>query len=1274
MIHILKASAGAGKTYRLVRKYIEFLFSKVAGETYVDRYKYRHILAVTFTNKATQEMKERILKELDILASYSSTQNSPYYKFLLVNWELEQKCLKTKLIADDAQVDVEFNKVSEKEQEAVKSQIRNLAQHMLYGILHDYSAFSVSTIDKFFQLALRAFAREVGYYSSYDLALENDELVEESVDNVLRLVSEKAGNASLLKWLLHDAWEQVEAGKTPKLKQGLINTSVQLKSSAFQEALKNIKNFQEMHNVPEERRIEVKNAGGVQYPAIYDKKNLDSLNDALQKDIIDVFDAKLKQIYKNILNVFKTVPLIDLKTGQPLEFEHKLLYRSFLKKPMTNLSSYVVDGQSFKLEDILTDSLLGKIDDVESWFSKKNLTSLEVHDFYDALSPHLEELRDLLSAEGEYSRGNLKKNISYVDYLTAKKVLAKIYDLGIAGELFEAFGKVLEDRNVLSIDDSNEILQKIIDGSDAPFIYEKLGVRYDNFLLDEFQDTSSLQWENFAPLISESVSSGHSNLIVGDVKQSIYRFRGSDWRLLASDAQKDLLTKWHLSPNQINVESLGYNFRTTKNIVDFNNALFEFCAAATDYSLQWEEIIDWNDKYIQEIYGGTNNFKQKVPAKKTREEAYKGVVNASFVKEYTIPAKLADDGETVLQPEKQVNYSTAVNEAILASIREIQASGADLKDIAILVRGGREGAKIAQFLIENGVGVVSQDSLIANACLNVRRLVSMMYVVNNENKENKRKNENATQVNAGHSSYLNLNYYLCEDLGIDMTGVDEYHSLSDLLERLIRKLIEANVPEKGACQDRIDADAIYIQTFADCIKDWSSKNGNDLSGFLTYWEAKKNKINITLPNGKSALTIMTIHKSKGLEFDYVILPYAENIEFYAHGLKANTNWLAPKVNETPLEDKCEGIFPVKMSSDLTSTYFKDDYVEDMKLQYVDNINTFYVAMTRPVNGLYIIAENKSKEGDLLNQFKANKKINDKYSPKNFGEVLYWYLMMLRDQDIPRCIIKDENGEAQEVSCDFAHNFEMNLEMEKEQVSFRFGNLPQKSKSSQKVNDSTSEVAQNDVVLNIGYPSFAINSETIDEDIDDVNGVNGVDGVDDDTIHKVCVAGRLKFSADSLDYFVGESQEGIVASEIRKGNIKHKIMSDIDLPEDIESAVRAAYLMGNIEENQVKEMEQFINSKIASVKQRGWFSQPRAKVLSEIAIIDNDGANYRPDRVVVKEDGSVDVIDYKFGEREAKYKKQVSRYASLYKRMGYENVHGYLWYMNDKNGEDILQVI
>lgn len=1059
MINIVKASAGSGKTFRLAGTYIRLLFNQKKDENnkgYFDRYSYRHILAVTFTNKATDEMKNRILKELSVLAV--EPEKSPYKDMLVPS------------IFSDL------------------STLQREARLMLSNILHDYSAFSVSTIDRFFQQTLKAFAREIGQFASYQVELDKDSLVTESVDRILDNLRE--GDEGLLKWLTDSALDQIEKTGKYNLEYGLKDMAIRLKSEAFRTAVDGLK---------------------VADSELYNIESLRALGEECRKILSD--------FPKKVSNAAKEVAKARQQSGvEPTDFSYKFLL---------SVEAFAdIDRNNFTPP---TDAVLARASDSNKWFSAKNAAKL---------LPQVEALM-----EGPMSKFVELWDSDYKLYNTAKIISDQLFALGIAGEIDKEFKAILKEKNVLSIDDTNLLLKNIIDGSDVPFVYEKTGVRYENFLLDEFQDTSRIQWDNFKPLLLQSASNGNESLIVGDVKQSIYRWRGSDWKLLNEDIKTDLIE----GSAQINEETLNDNYRSCRNVIAFNNNFFEFA------SKQLSRAYGDDSMQIENIYKDVRQFQKK---------QYDGYVGLTFCKD----AKGEDSQSDV----------------VVEKIKAIREKGALYSDIAVLVRFRRSGVAVAERLIQEDIPVITDDSLKVKSSVTVRRLTSLMSWI--ENPED------------------TVNSYLASTMDLDKPKT--YLSLTDLCEQLLR-IIRAKDPKT------FDGEVLYIQSFVDAVADYSATEGNDVGGFLKKW-ADSDPVLASPPEG-DAVRIITVHKSKGLDFQFVIFPYVDTIPLF----ESDKHWcsLDDDIPEKELVNATGAVYDVNLSSQTSKTYFATNYNKELLLQYVDNLNIIYVSMTRAVKGMEIVG--KYPSNSFIKELKASVEKDDKtkLSYSNFSQLLYTFALGSAGRQVGQEMLAVQKGDSSE-TCE----------------TFTVGQFPEFQQ-----NQKGTSLCK----LKAEFPSFPLN--VLDEE--------------DSENDKI----RLKLNSESSDFFDEAGKAGVVASNRLRGVVLHDIMAGVKTPDDLKEAIRNVYLDGCLAENEARSAYDLLSKAINSVRDRGWFPEDASKVKTEVTIIDTDGSLYRPDRIVQTNDGVV-VIDYKFGEHSKTYQRQIAKYVQLLKDMGYGNVSSALWYI------------
>ena len=374
-----------------------------------------------------------------------------------------------------------------------------------------------------------------------------------------------------------------------------------------------------------------------------------------------------------------------------------------------------------------------------------------------------------------------------------------------------------------------------------------------------------------------------------------------------------------------------------------------------------------------------------------------------------------------------------------------------------------------------------------------------------------------------------------------------------------------------------------------------------------YKEMYRKLMQLMADEEEGSIRIYSIHKSKGLDFPYVIFPYAENITFY----KSGNHWCSPDLAGTGLEGKAEGLYDVRLSSGSVQTLFDADYRKELKLQYVDNINTAYVALTRASEGMVIIASGPSAS------FLKRMETGGEPSFSDFSQMLYWFA---------------ESQDALELS---------RTETEEDTVLFSMGRI----EPAEKKQESSGVIS-----VPSGYPSWPL-----DGNPGDASSPEEISGL------PVGERGRLKFSTDAAGFFSDDGRAGVSASHRLKGIVLHDILSRVTLPEDLRQAVDTAVYDGDMDESESEEAYSLLSDRIAGAVGRGWFPKDPSKVGTEVTLIDTDGSVYRPDRVIEDGDSAV-IIDYKFGEPRRSYERQVAGYASIYRRMGFSNVSAFLWYV------------
>ncbi|EKD31837.1 MAG: hypothetical protein ACD_77C00235G0005 [uncultured bacterium] len=780
-VKLFKASAGSGKTHNLTKEYLRLL--------YFDDFAYRHILAVTFTNKATEEMKKRIIEELHKLSA-----KDPRSRKILIN------------------------------------------------ILHDYSSFNISTIDRFFQQTMRAFAREIGKNSSYNVELDSDMVLLRATDQMMQEL-DKEENQGLLEWLLDLSYESIEKGENWDTRKGINSLVKKLYKEAYKLAKKEVGE------------------------SLTNRNSLVEYRDML-KVIISDFEDKLRLYGREGVSILKEsgINAEDFSGGQ----------NSWAKK-FGKLAG----------DDTLppTSTFQKMYDSPENWISKDNLKK----------NPHLAALVQIACNNGlqDLMLKIVEMEDGRVNYQTATAIYSNIYSLGILADIEKFVNEYSKENGLVLLSETTELLNRIIDGSDTPFIYEKIGSRLDHFMLDEFQDTSVLQWQNFKPLIANSLASGNDNLIVGDVKQSIYRWRASDWEILSNSIYDDF------DLERIEEKELNDNWRSCTNIVNFNNEFFPVAAKKCDYVIHGDKDSSEMLLTVSELY---KEVFQTIPKERDVKPGY---LELKFF------PKKGDDEE---------NWKVSALARISNTIDALTARGRKLRDIAILVRTNDEGALVAEELISKGYKVISGESLFLKSSQSVATIVSMLRYynwpddsINNTIAEF----EGITLETNSKISRLPL-YEMCEEI-------------AGMLSESVRK-----------------SESVYIMSFLDIVLDFVKTRRADVSSFLSWWDEKGSKASVAAPEGQDAIRIMTIHKSKGLGIKSVIVPFFK-CDF--KNISGEIMWCKPSIEPF----NAMTLVPVKYRSDLAKTIFALEYEEEYTRNIVDNLNLAYVAFTRAREELFIFA-------------------------------------------------------------------------------------------------------------------------------------------------------------------------------------------------------------------------------------------------------------------------------------------------------------------------------
>ncbi len=847
-LNIVKASAGSGKTFRLVGEYLKMLFARPMS--------YRNILAVTFTNKATAEMKERILKEL---ASLSNGGESKYIGFLS-DYGSEQE-------------------------------IRAKAPPILKLILHDYSRFSVMTIDSFFQKIIRSFAREIRLNASFRTEIDNRQALEDAVDLLFQDID---SNELLKSWMVQFLEENLEDGKSWDFKKELLKFGKEVDKETFK-----------LH-------------GDEFLDSLEGKEQLGSYVGEM-KEIVQLADRRLRQYGQEGL---------ELIAASGLTFDQ-------FKGGKTSFANHFNKLANGKFEPPLK-GVLDACDNPEAWYKKTDSPAIKsrIEEVYhnglnkilmDSVQAFNEEIPRINSAEA---------------------ILKNIYPFGLLGNIALKMKEVLTESNTVLLSDSGMMIGKIIDGNDTPFIYEKVGSIYRHFMLDEFQDTSRQQWTNFKPLVDNALASGNSSLVVGDIKQSIYRWRNGDWNLLASQLESDL------KHQEIKVEELYINWRSKKNIVDFNNTLFWNASAFLE---DWftEQMKELQFPGMQGVIANAYKSQRQKCSQIGRPEGY---VRISFT-----------------DPEEGTNKKDFKLQALVILIdqlEKVQQSGVKAEEITILVRENAEAEIVAKALWEKkkndavpgcSYDVITSDTLKIGQSPVVRFVVNFFRIFASKEPRLAR----AELLYGYYKILLPLMDQEDKDRNMDLHDLfdssiatpelfsqwfDSNSSTPFLNSLLALPLYELAVAVADHFHlGSITGEKSYLQAFLDMVMEYGKEDCGGIPGFLEWYEASGCNKTLNLPTIRNFIRISSIHQSKGLEYHTVFIPFC-NWEVAINPHKTPFLWSIP--DSEPF-NRMKMVL-LKCDSSLKNSVFSHDYFHEMLMSIMDNLNLLYVAMTRAVNNLFII--------------------------------------------------------------------------------------------------------------------------------------------------------------------------------------------------------------------------------------------------------------------------------------------------------------------------------
>jgi len=1077
---VYKASAGSGKTFTLASEYITLVVKNPQD--------YKKILAVTFTNKATQEMKTRILSQLYGIA-HKLPDSQAYY---------EQVLRKTG-----------FPELT----------IRENAAEALSLLTHHYNEFRVQTIDAFFQSVLRNLARELNLTANLRIDLNDEQVEAQAVDELINSLEE---GEEVLTWIRDYIDKNIEDDKG-------WNVIGQIKDFG-----KNIfKDFYKEHKAELDNRFRE-----------------ESFFDDFITDLRKIRKESPKKVKEQAGKLLQKISDAGVDIGYFVKGLCGYITKQFENEPTD-------DGPSA--------NVLKCLDSPDNWLLKKcpagekeRISALISESWYD----------DLLLLE-QYRKECWK------EYQSSNLTLKHLSQLRLLHAISEAVDEINKDTNRFMLSNTQSLLSTLMKDTDTPFVFEKMGAYLKHIMIDEFQDTSTIQWTNFRKLLDNCMAQIEShNLIVGDVKQSIYRWRQGDWKLLNN-------IEYDFSEEQIKIEPLETNYRSEENIIRFNNAFFTQAVIQTVKELERDDI-----KGAAQLIEAYKEIEQK-----PRKDDGKGSVHIKL---------FPYDKKTVSE------YNENVLNELVSNIRELLNRGYKQKDIAILVRSKGVIQDIAdKFQDEFGtdVSIVSDEAFQLDASLAVNVIIAALRLLTHPDDKltegklvklyqqqviQTDRDNNALFVDEGErelksflpSGYIDKFDFLLRLSLVDL--VDEIYSLFNL--------------------GSLEGQSAYVCTFYDTLNEYLRDHPADIDDFIEEWEDSLSS-NTIQSDEVDGIRLITIHKSKGLEYDNVLIPFCD------WGLEktvGNTIWCPGDNKEKPYGEL--PLIPIDFSKKMIGTVFEDDYKEEHLQNTVDNMNLLYVAFTRAGKNLFITGKKASKT--------TFTKLQNGNTATDRSQIIQLVIDDLANE-LPGATIDDAG--------------------DKEAISFVFGTLLdcEQRVDKEKSTENPFELTPKTHKLKIETFPHPVSFRQSNKSHDFING----EDID---------------PSDANRY-------------IKVGNILHQLFSTILTEDDIEPRLKQLEQEGVIYNDEVtsKELQNKIANALMNEKVKDWFSS-RWKLFNECTILDYDKESgdiheHRPDRVMT--DGKeIIVVDFKFGKPREEYHEQVQRYMTLLMRMGYEKVSGYIWYV------------
>lgn len=1006
-------------------------------------------------------------------------------------------------------------------------EVAQAARGALKELLMDFNQFNISTIDAFFQTVLRTFAREIDLPGNYEVELDEERVTGIGVGEMITSLNFRNDEktARLTRWLTSFMSQSIDEGKgfnlfnrQSSLHEGLVRTMNQLLDENFKLNRDLITGYLQSDPTKLERFEKALSAGIARYKA--------SFTDAAR--------AMMKAIADHGLTEAKAV------NAHLLKFIARAAAEGWQEKLSTTIGPAAANP-------------------------RKRYTAA----YLKAGTPPAALDESLAAGCGEMLRCHARAN----EYRLLRR---NLYNLGLLGYLMDFVGEYRRDNDIILLSDTNELLRRIIRDDLTPFIYERIGYFLNHFLIDEFQDTSRMQWGNLMPLLLESLSQGNDNLIIGDEKQCIYRFRNSDPDLLAIEVKTAIEGRIAGTVTERGIDVAdNTNWRSSRDIVRFNNAFFTSMAR------------------IAGVSGTYANITQQVSPKHAGTPAY-----------ITLAAIDAPKGG-------EPSFDSLALRRMADEIKRQRLAGYRAKDIAVIVRRRSEGEAVVNHLLQlmedptSGfprMEITSSDSIELQSSAAIRLIISVLQIIDSTDSTSGSRRKTAREL-ARLVNRFEYFYNRAELDGSDALAkaLDEDGDISALAAEAARMTC-VNLPSmveriitRYLSPREMDENNIFISAFQDQVIDFCSRGQSDIHSFLRWWQQSGRRKKLETPADMDALTVMTIHKVKGLQYPCVHIPFATwpMTEFSGPG-KTNYEWHRLPALDGIDPDIVPPLMPLNTEAALADTGLANSLKEIFTRQRIDNINLLYVAFTRAERELIITTR------------PAPEKKDDDGRPK--GEPLMRFIIG-----------------AIEGCADDDNDLSLNLASRWDGETLTIGEPTSPQPAAQPAQTASREA----------MPPYSAC------DRDDVWQLTRVDDLCDRT----------------------KARE--------RGIFLHDVLSRVRHRRDLPLALRRrAYRTGLSGDEETAALET-LSAAIDDPKAARWFDR-YSRVVNERTIMLPDGSHYRPDRVVWTDDGTIEVVDYKFGaQHHGRYSRQVRLYTGFLRKIyPRADVKGYIWYPDIKKIIDI----